>query len=122
MKRQRTLLLITIALTIGLCGFVGYTNWQQVQPENQRGYVSREQLGDDWPLAVPSGILECQPGQVVIFRSGGVVYAVNGTAKGLAEANRWQEIEDIGIRLADQGPGAIKNLQPILDRGLALCS
>lgn len=119
-QRQITLMAITGVLVVGMLAFLGVQAWQGGRPENQPGYISRAQLGDAWPLAVDAGILSCEGG-ALLFRSGGVVYAVNGTAKASAAANRWQEIESISVPDPAGGTGAIKNLQPLLDRGQGLC-
>jgi hypothetical protein len=50
------------------------------QPTKARGYISRADFGQQWPLTVADGVLSCQNGAVT-FASGGVVYGVNGTAK-----------------------------------------
>lgn len=120
-QRQRTLLAITAVLTLALVAFIGFQAWQGARPESQPGYISRAQLGEAWPLAVEAGILSCEGG-ALLFRSGGVTYAVNGTAKASAAANRWQAIESISVPDPAGGTGAIKSLQPLLDRGLGLCS
>lgn len=90
-------------------------------PAQPAGYVSRAMLGDDWPLMVDEGVLACAgSGGVgaVTFSSGGTVYAVNGFAK---QRNAGTDIAPIW---ADDPAiaGIKKNLSPLLERGLALCT
>jgi hypothetical protein len=80
------------------------------------GYVSRALLGDAWPLTVADGVLACRD-RAVTFASGGVVYALNGTAKdrGLGA--------DIAPIWADGAvEGLKKNIGPLIERGLLLCN
>lgn len=85
-------------------------------PSHQRD-ISRTDLGDNWPLTVDRGTLECRDGSSVVFTVGGTTYAVNGTAKG---AHRYAEID--AIWSADPNvAGLKKNIGPLIDKGLALC-
>lgn len=81
------------------------------------GYVSREMLGDDWPLTVEDGVLDCSGAQAVTFTTGGGTYAVNGMAE---SATDFPAIDPIW---ADDPTGAApkKNIGPLIERGLALC-
>lgn len=84
------------------------------------GYVSRETMGDDWPLSIDEGILTCTDKREVILIASSGTYAVNGTARTVMEARRWKDIRDITL------PGAVegltKDVGPLLDVGLALCN
>ncbi len=87
--------------------------------------VSAADLGDSWPFTVSSGILRCEKvvagsltGLVVTFESGGKRYAVNGMARTRREGIEIDEIWAAEPRI----PGAKKNVQPLIDRGLRLCS
>jgi hypothetical protein len=82
------------------------------------GAVARWQLGDDWPFAsVESGVLRCEPGSHVVFRTlGGVDYAINGSARGDRAQHGWRD----GVDLLAEGMIPL-DLQPLIDRGLALC-
>ncbi len=60
------------------------------------GYISREDLGEEWPLIVDDGVLICDQSRraigAVLFETGGHRYAVNGTAKGLLDYPRIEVI------------------------------
>lgn len=86
------------------------------EPSTPPGYVSRDLLGDAWPLTVDDGVLACRD-QAVVFTSGGTVYAINGTAK------QRGDYADIAPIWADHPTieGLKKDLSPLLERGLALC-
>jgi hypothetical protein len=56
-----------------------------------RGYVSRAEFGDKWPLTVSDGVLACT-NNAVTFTHGGRTYAVNGRARG---SKKYPEIEPI---------------------------
>lgn len=78
-------------------------------------------LGDDWPLTVDEGVLACAGtagAGAVTFSSGGTVYAINGTAK---QRNAGTDIAPIWADNPDVA-GLKKNLSPLLERGLALCT
>lgn len=78
--------------------------------------VSADDYGDDWPLTVSSGTLDCQR-EAVTFTTQGTTYAVNGMA----------ESHDLGVDIepiwADNPeiPGTKKNIGPLIDDGLELC-
>jgi hypothetical protein len=86
-------------------------------PPRPSGEVSRAEFGDTWPLSVESGVLRCLEGRLVVFDADdGKTYAVNGTASG---TKRWPEIRELSV--PGEIEGMIKDLTPLLDRGLALC-
>lgn len=86
------------------------------QPEP--GFVSREMLGEEWPLTVASGVLLCKAPSAVLFRSSdGGLYAVNGMAT-------TQDLgEDIDPIWADHPDEYVpkKSIAPLISRGLELC-
>ena len=86
-------------------------------PDVPHGYVSRADLGDRWPLTVPSGVLGCQ-GNSISFTSGSTTYAINGTAKNLHP--EWPDIEAIWAFRPDS-PGIRMDIGPLLERGRKLC-
>ena len=47
--------------------------------------VVSEDFGEDWPLTVYAGMVNCIGGEEAIFIGGDGVYAMNGVAKGRAE-------------------------------------
>lgn len=88
--------------------------------------VSRADLGNDWPLTVEKGTLQCFPLpanrklQVVTFAEGGNTYALNGTARSHANAYGYRDIRFVW-KPNDSIPGTNMPLGALLDRGLALC-
>lgn len=44
--------------------------------------VSRADFGDQWPLTVESGYINCIGWRTAVFHHGGQTYALNGLAKG----------------------------------------
>ncbi len=102
---MRRFLLVT-ALAVTAC--VGSTN--EVE-------VSASDFGNDWPLTVVQGTLQCEPpGSVVFTTPEGTSYAVNGTAK---DATDLPEIDAIWAE--GEVEGLKRNLGPLIQRGLALC-
>lgn len=77
--------------------------------------VSATEFGDRWPLTVTSGILRCDRNRdaiyVTIDTGKGIYYGLNGSARGFYPDSR--ELWKPGIRPMD--------LQPLIDRGFALC-
>ncbi len=94
-----------------------------------------EDFGRDWPLTVNSGELQCTGAGVVTFRSGGVVYAVNGTATAAGHAPIepiWKHNEAMYRTMAEATGSTVEaarsrfgplriNIGPIIEAGLALC-
>ncbi len=104
---------------IALIGVLVWSNSQRaVGPEP--GVVNRATLGDAWPLSIDGGTLHCESDRSVILRANGVSYAVNGTARGQMSARGWRDIRDIAVP-DPRFDGGVKELQPLVDRGLALC-
>jgi Protein of unknown function (DUF2511) len=95
------------------------------QPPNRpAGYVSDATWTDGpWPFTVPEGTLLCAPygvggrSQSVTFIANGVVYAINGTAKGTHQFAPLEQIWKDNPQMA----GTKVNIGPMLDRGLSLC-
>lgn len=83
------------------------------------GTISRESMGDKWPLTVDSGVVACDGTSTygaVTFTANGVTYGVNGAAlqQGLPKIDPiWSDDPSI--------PGTKINIGPIIDAGLALC-
>ncbi len=88
--------------------------------ETPEGYISRAELGEDWPLTVDDGVLKCDDASRVTFTTGGVIYAVNGTAAGFADRFGWKSINDLSVPDPNYA-GLIKDMRPLINRGLALC-
>ena len=76
--------------------------------------VTKEQYGKNWPYVINSGILTCDPpGSAVVFKSGGVTYAVNGRAIGFANSRGYVIARDT----ISNGTSAYTLIQA----GLAIC-
>ena len=73
-------------------------------------------LGDAWPLTVEDGLIACQ-NQAVTFTTGGVTYAVNGTAK---DRGLGRDIDPIWA-VDPAGITPKMSIGPLIDRGRALC-
>lgn len=92
----------------------------ETTPAPPPGYVSREMLGDEWPLTVEEGTLRCDGPAVagaIFFEAEGRWYPVNGIARGRSEG------VEIDVIWADDPeiPGAKKHIGVLIERGLALC-
>lgn len=85
------------------------------------GYITRAAFGDVWPFTVDDGQLACNAQGHVTFTSAGVVYALNGTAKGAIDNGASYRVIDEVWRDDPSNTGLKINLQPALDAGLALC-
>jgi hypothetical protein len=117
---RRQLIMLGVAFVALIAVFV----WSQSGPQSSpRGFVSREMMGDAWPLSVDSGILRCLDGRMIVLEANGTTHAVNSLAAGAKTASgdlRWPNIKELSVARAD-AEGLIKNVQPLVDRGLALC-
>lgn len=88
------------------------------------GLVTRDDMGDEWPLTVDFGALDCHKSTVngiellsVTFRVPHMQYAVNGTAK----ANTpFTDIDEIWADVPGE-KGMKIDIGPFLDRGLTRC-
>ncbi|HEX2043404.1 MAG TPA: DUF2511 domain-containing protein [Acidimicrobiales bacterium] len=76
--------------------------------------VSRAELGEEWPVTVPSGILRCERGSEITFQADGTTYTLNRPSAHGA-------YRDVGPILVDAGNGTKKDPRPLLERGLRLC-
>lgn len=84
-------------------------------------HLTEADLGDDWPLSIDEVTLHCEvssPYQLVTFDSGGTTYALNGSARQIADTQGWTDFEEVW--LAD-GMGGHVSAQALVDRGLKLC-
>lgn len=85
-------------------------------------YVLAEDYGDEWPLTVDGGALRCEGSSAVTFETDGNTYAINGTARGQAQAEGWSDIFESTIWADDPTiPGVKKNIGPLIGDGLELC-
>ena len=79
--------------------------------------ISHVELGDAWPLTVEKGYILCMGSGKIVLQTDRGLFAVNGTARG---ANKWKDIRDI-TKPDPKIKGLLMNVQPIIDRGLAVC-
>jgi hypothetical protein len=88
--------------------------------EPKRSLVGRPISGDDWPLTISVGEVQCDRDAVIFIGEDSATYAVNGTALGRADKEGWRDIEEIW---ADdpENPGLKIYLGPVIDAGLELC-
>lgn len=93
--------------------------------------VSAAEYGDKWPLSVPSGEIFCSGHGVATFKTNGVSYALNGTAKtaGYQPINGlWVDdmkmVKEIEAQMDGKKlkpPYPKKNIGVLSDRALKLC-
>lgn len=89
-----------------------------------RAVVRQADYGEAWPFTVTDGVLSCiaDAGRVaVLFESGGVRYALNGTAQGKTTMAKLG-LSDIRAIWRDDpsSPGAKVGMGPMLDRAAKL--
>jgi len=85
------------------------------------GKVSRADFGEAWPLTIEEGTLACVPGNRIVLFANGQVYAVNGLARGNMAQRGWRDIQEIWAD-APGDLGLKKDIGPLIERGLTLCS
>jgi Protein of unknown function (DUF2511) len=88
--------------------------------KDEPGLVTRDDLGEDWPLTVDYAVLGCEGGTVIqaatLTAPDGTVYALNGTAKDHTDYE-----EDIDPIWADASGGLKVNIGPLIEQARALC-
>lgn len=130
--RKKAGLAICAVLFLGFCFALGLSGVAETEPTTAafslagdadtkltdgRVYITTTDVGDQWPLTVPGGYLSCERGHAVVFRQGGVDYAVNGSARAL----RYAPINPIWKDSPTPEYGPKLSIGPLIDRGLALC-
>lgn len=81
-------------------------------------YITKTDLGDEWPFTVDEGIIEAVTGSLaIVFKANGKTYAVNGIAQG--KAFGYSKIDEIWAS-DPSTPRIRKSISPILTRGLKL--
>ncbi len=84
--------------------------------------VSRADMGDQWRFTVDEGLLRCTRGAVT-FTSRGTIYAVNETALGRLETEpTWKHVREIWAGDPNPGVDLRRDMTPIIDFGLRLCT
>jgi hypothetical protein len=85
--------LVGFLLTLGFACTESTGTNRPAEDRRQPNEIRAADLGDAWPLTVDRGVLRCEVGSHVVFRTmDGTDYAVNGSAKG---TRRFQPIEAI---------------------------
>ena len=97
---------------------------QLSSPEGRE--VTKEEFGEDWPFTVERGFVDCTnlSGGLreAVFRSGGVTYALNGTARPRAEAHGYEDVMESSVWRDDPNyPGLKIDIGPILALALQEC-
>ena len=103
-------------------------------PEPRKKQISASGYGESWPLTVEGGKLFCIDvtkveefsQQAILLESGGLIYALNGSAKTAAirENKPWidaREITKKDPRAAEWGMNAILDITPLIEEGQTLC-
>lgn len=91
--------------------------------EREPGYVSRADLGDDWPLTVEKAVVSCEPFtdsvHLPIVKVGDVEYGLTGQAV----TQGYTELADDDPVWADNPriDGAKVNIGPLRDHALGMC-
>lgn len=78
--------------------------------------VTRESMGDSWPLTVDQAHVECLDGRLAVVHANGMTYALNGTAK-----SRGYPAVDPIWRANPSIPGTKINIGPLIDIALKQC-
>lgn len=108
-------LLLSICLLVA-CDESGSSPQAVSRPASKRVKVTREEYGDAWPLTVSEAELELIDGFYAVVHANGRVYAMNGTARTVAQEHGWEDIYDIW---REDSIGRVPIL-PLLNRTLAL--
>lgn len=101
--RNTTLLVLGAALLLSACKSSGRE-------------VAAADFGDQWPLTVPAGQVNCIKPNAAVFIHEGTTYQLNGAAsqQGYTSINGiWRDDPNI--------PGAKVNIRPLLEAALAQC-
>jgi hypothetical protein len=84
------------------------------------GAIKREDLGDKWPFTVDSGTMTCLAPHELVFEVNGRKYAVNDVAQQRKREKNYYDIYEI-TRSDPNAGGSKVDINPIIERGLALC-
>lgn len=104
-------------LGIGFIAFLlimAFSGWLSSRPQGVE--VTRADMGDDWPLTVESGYLDCDDYGRITFTVDGNTYGVNGSAQ-----DKYQGIDSIWTDRTDI-EGLKVDIGPLIERGQDLCS
>jgi len=84
------------------------------------GAIKRQDFGDKWPFTVDSGTIACPGPQEVVFEANGRKYALNDVAQQRKREKNYYDIYEIARSDPNTG-GSKVDINPIIERGLALC-
>jgi hypothetical protein len=101
----RSLLAVAVLVVLAGCG-----------QDDERLELSREQLGEQWPLTVERGVLACEDRDLTITADG-TTYALGAGGDG---TGRGEPIDPVHAE-DEELPGARKSLGPLISRALELC-
>jgi tetratricopeptide (TPR) repeat protein len=82
-----------------------------------RMFVSKAMMGDDWPLIIDRGEVECRNSILLLFIANGKTYAINGTAM---TTGRYENIREIWAP-DPEGINPNKSIGPLMDKARSLC-
>lgn len=94
----------------------GRTDNQATAPLPSGVLVTRETMGESWPLIVDQARVECLDGRVAVVHVNGITYALNGTAK-----SRGYPAVDPIWRADPSLPGSKINIGPLIEIALKQC-
>jgi hypothetical protein len=100
---MRRLLIALLAISLPACSVFGSK------------YITAKDWGTTYPFTV-DGYLECEAGGAIVFKGGGMAYAVNGTAKNKG----YPGIEPIW-KDNPVVPGAKVDIVDVISEGQKLC-
>ncbi len=125
--RKKAGFAVGAVLFLGFCFALGLSGVTDTEPTAAldpgaaklagRTYLTAKDFGVSWPLTVSGGYISCVRGHAIVFRQGGVGYAVNGSARALGYASLTPIWKDSPT--PEYGPKM--SIGPLIDRGLALC-
>ncbi|NMG64887.1 hypothetical protein GPA19_08005 [Azoarcus indigens] len=79
--------------------------------------ISAEDIGAAWPLTIQGGRFGCGEASALLLEHGGVVYALNGTARGRIKNNPdWRDIDAVWDKQRQGG-----NIGEVISRGIEAC-
>jgi hypothetical protein len=104
-----------VVLAVVATACAGSAPGDPVEQAPADGNVSRAEFGSTWPLTIDRGQILCQPvNEVVMVAPDGGVYALNGAARG--SANAW--LDGVDLLLPGKTPA---DLAGLIEIGLGLC-
>ena len=115
MRSHHPLLRSLLSLCV-VCALFSCASSPSTQEPQPGVLVTRESMGEAWPLTVAQARVECLDGRVAVVHANGVTYALNGTAT----ARGYPAIDPIW-RPNPLIPGTKVNIGPLIDIALKQC-